>query len=152
MTETFTERTAGIWVSLVFYVLGGVYMLAVWGVFARAAYYLAVMGVVSILISASLYLLSRWGFVLGLFTFPLFFLEFLYALNTNVSFLGWDPTPTIAVLNASFIAYLVFSVIALILLIDRRNTLKGDRVLDLLRGQVQAAEKPGKTEKASKSA
>lgn len=149
MTETFTERTAGIWVSLVFYALGGVYMIAVCGVFARTAYYLAVMGAVSIIISVSLYLLSRWGFVLGLFTFPLFFLEFLYSLITNVNFLGWNPTPTIAILNASFIAYLVFLVIALLLLVDRRNILKGDRVLDLLRGK--GISQPDEKKEKSKS-
>lgn len=85
MTETFTERTAGIWVPLVFYVLGGIYMLSVWGLYDRAAYHLTVLGVLSILVAVALYMVSRWGSIIGLLTFPLFFLEFLLALNTSVN-------------------------------------------------------------------
>jgi hypothetical protein len=144
MTEAFTERTAGIWLPLVFYVLGGIYMLSVWGIYDRAAYHLTVLGVLSILVAVTLYMLSRWGFILGLLTFPLFFVEFLLALNTSVNFVGWDPTPTIALLNASFVVYLVFLVFSLILLIDKRNTLKSDRVLDVLRGPVRPTEKSEK--------
>ena len=76
MTEKFTERTAGIWLPLVFYIVGGVYMLAFWGVFDRTAFHLTVFGVVSIIIAVALFSTSRWAFLLGLFTFPLFFTEF----------------------------------------------------------------------------
>lgn len=152
MTETFTERTAGIWLPLVFYAVGGIYMLAVWGIFDRTAYHLTVLGILSIIVAVTLYLLSCWAFFLGLLTFPPFFVEFLYALNTSVNFVGWNPNLSIALLNASFVVYLAFLVFSLILLIDKRNTLKSDRVLDLLRGPVRPTEKSDKSKtKASKS-
>lgn len=132
MTEKFTERTAGIWLPLVFYIVGGVYMLAFWGVFDRTAFHLTVFGVVSIIIAVALFSTSRWAFLLGLFTFPLFFTEFLYALLWSVNLVGWNPNLQTAAFQASMIVYLIFLTLSLILLIDKRNTLKSDRILDRL--------------------
>lgn len=132
MTEKFVERTAGIWLPLVFYVVGGVYMLAFWTLFDRTAYYLTVLGVFSIFIAVALYFLSKWAFWLGLFTFPLLFVDFVYALLSSVNVVGWYPDVPNAVFHASIVVYLVFLVFSLILLIDKRNTLKNDRVLDML--------------------
>lgn len=136
MTEKFTERTAGIWLPLVFYAVGGVYMLAFWGVFSLSDLHLAIFGVVSIIIAVALYMLSRWGFWVGLFTFPLFLAEFVYALAASVGFVGWYPNIPTGVLHGSMIVYLVFLVFSLILLIDKRSTLKTDKVLDRLHGPV----------------
>jgi hypothetical protein len=133
LTEKFAERTAGIWIPTIFYIVSGVYMLAFWGIFDRTAFHLTVLGAVSIVIAAALYSTSRWAFWLGLFTFPLLFAEFLYALLTSVNFVGWSPNPQTAALQASMIAFLVFLTLSLVLLIDRRNTLKSDRILDLLK-------------------
>jgi hypothetical protein len=132
LTEKFTERTAGIWLPLVFYVAGGVYMLGFWGILSRSAYHLVLLGALSIIIAVALYSMSRWAFWLGLFTFPLLFAEFLYALLVSVNFAGWDPDPQTATFHASLIIYLLFLTLSLILLIDKRNTLKGDRILDHL--------------------
>jgi len=132
LTEKFTERTAGIWLPLVFYIVGGVYMLAFWGVFDRTAFHLTVFGVVSIIIAVALFSTSRWAFLLGLFTFPLFFTEFLYALLWSVNLVGWNPNLQTAAFQASMIVYLIFLTLSLILLIDKRNTLKSDRILDRL--------------------
>lgn len=132
MTEKFTERTAGIWIPLVFYVVGGVYMLAFWGVYDRTAIHLTVLGAVSLIIAVALFSTSRWGFLLGLFTFPLMFAEFLYSLLWSVDLVGWNPNPQTTVFQASMILYLVFLTFSLMLLIDKRNVLKGDRLLDRL--------------------
>jgi len=137
LTEKFTERTAGIWLPLVFYVAGGVYMMGFWGIFSRSAYHLALLGVLSIVIAVTLYSMSRWAFWLGLFTFPLLFTEFIYALFESVNFAGWDPNTQTAAFNASLIIYLVFLTLSLILLIDKRNTLRGDRILDRLNRPVE---------------
>lgn len=146
MTEKFTERTAGIWLPLVFYVAGGVYMLAFWGVFDRTSYYLTVFGVVSIIIAVALFSTSRWAFLLGLFTFPLMFTEFLYSLLWSVNLEGWNPNPQTAAFQASMIIYLVFLTISLILLIDKRNTLKSDRILDLLNRPAASPESSSKSQ------
>ncbi len=132
MTEEFNERTAGIWLPLTFYAAGGAYMLAFWGLLARSAYQLMILGGLSLVIAAALYSMSRWAFWLGLLSFPLLFVEFLYALLGSVNFAGWYPDNQTAAFHASMIVYLVFLTVSLILLIDKRNTLKGDRVLDLL--------------------
>jgi hypothetical protein len=132
LTESFAERTAGVWVPLVFYAVGGVYMLTFWALFDRAAYHLLALGGASILIAVALYLLSRWAWWLGLFTFPLFFALFAYALIFSVNVVGWDPDITNTILNASMVLYLVFLTLSFLLLIDRRSTLKGDRILDML--------------------
>ena len=141
MTEKFAERTAGIWLPLVFYAVGGVYMLAFWGAFSLSDLPLAIFGVVSIITAVSLYTLSRWGFWLGLFTFPLFLTEFVYSLVGSVGFVGLYPNIPTGVLHASMIIYLIFLVFSLILLIDKRSTLKTDRFLDRLHGPVSSAPK-----------
>lgn len=140
MTEKFGERTAGIWLPLIFYLVGGVYMLAFWGIFDRSAYHLTALGVVSIIIAVALYSISRWAFWLGLFTFPLLFAEFLYALLASVNMAGWNPNPQTTAFNASMVAYLLFLSLSLILLIDKRNALKGDRILDRLKRPVASPE------------
>jgi hypothetical protein len=150
MTESFTERSAGIWLPLIVYAVGGVYMLAIWGVIDTAAYQLVVFGAVSIVIAIALFFMSRWAFWLGLFTFPLFFVDFAYALNATVNLAGWDPNAATAAFNTSIIIYLVFLTFSVILLVDKRNVLKGDRILDLLNRPVAVPEK--KAEKSTAKA
>lgn len=142
MEGKFTERTAGIWFPLVFYFIGGAYMLAFWAVFDRAAIHMVLLGVVSILISVALYTLSRWAYWIGLFTFPLLFFQFLYALISSVNLAGWSPDIPRAAFHASLIVYLVFLSMSMILLIDRRSTLRTDRVLDRLGYVMTPKQKP----------
>ena len=139
MAETFTERTAGIWLPMIFYAVGGVYMLAFWAMFSPSAVHLLALGAVSIVIAAALFLLSRWAYWLGLFTFPLLAAEFVYALIFSVDVVGWYPNPFVAVFNSSMVVYLFFLCFSFLLLIDRRNTLKSDRFLDKLRGPLTAS-------------
>lgn len=147
MTEEFTERTAGIWLPLVFYAIGGAYMLAFWGIFDRTAYHLTALGILSIVLAVALYAMSRWAFWIGLISFPLYFAEFLYALFSSVNLLGWSPNIPTAAFHTSMIVYIVFLVFSLILLIDKRNTLKSDRILDRLRRPVEAPEDSEKSQK-----
>lgn len=140
MTEKFTERTAGIWFPLGFYAAGGVYMLAFWVLFDRAAFHLAALGFVSIIIAVALYRVSRWAFWIGLFTFPLYLAVFLLATLASVNLAGWYPDILTGVFNASLIAYLVFLCLSFIMLLDKRNTLKSDRVMDRLKRPAAAAE------------
>jgi hypothetical protein len=140
MTEKFAERTAGIWFPLGVYAAGGIYMLAFWAVIDRTAYHLAALGVVSLLIAAALYFVSRWAFWVGLFTFPLLFTEFVLAAIASVNLAGWYPDVWTGLFNASLIVYLVFLTLSLIMLIDKRNTLKKDRILDRLSGAPKPAE------------
>jgi hypothetical protein len=149
LTEKFTERTAGIWVPLVFYAAGGIYMLAFWAVFTQAAYHLILLGIASIAIAFTLYKTSRWAYWLGLVTFPLMFVEFLYGLVASVNLAGWDPNVEVAAFNGSMIVYLVILTLSLILLIDRRNALKSDRILDMLKSTAPPA--PAKSAKKSSS-
>ena len=125
------ERTAGVWVALVIYVLCGVYMLAFWG-FDLTAYYLGLLGIVSLLIGVALFRVSRWAWWLGLFSFPIYLVEVAYALLTSVNFVGWYPDLATGAFNASMIVYLVFLCLGFLLLIDRRNVLRSDNILDFL--------------------
>jgi hypothetical protein len=145
LTEKFTERTAGIWLPMIFYIVGGVYMLAFWGIFDRSAFYLTALGAVSIVIAVALYSTSRWALWLGLFTFPLLFAEFLYALFTSLNLVGWNPNPQTAAFQASMIVYLLFLTLSLVLLIDKRNTLKSDRILDRLKRPAASSESSTKS-------
>lgn len=131
---------------LVFYTVGGVYMLAFWGLLDRTAYHLLALGGISIIIAIALYFLSRWAYWLGLFTFPLMFALFAYALTFSVNVVGWGPDIPNALLNGSMVVYLVFLTLAFLLLIDKRNILKNDRILDMLRKPLVAppAEKQSK--------
>lgn len=113
-------------------------MLAFWAMFSRSAYHLLALGAVSIVLAAALFTLSRWAYWLGLFTFPLFAAEFVYALTFSVNIVGWYPNPVVGVFNASMVVYLVFLCFSFLLLVDRRNALKSDRLLDKLRGALSA--------------
>jgi len=130
-SEVSSERSAGVWVALVIYLLGGAYLLAFW-VLDQTAYYLILFGVVSLLTGFALFQVSRWAWWLGLFSFPIFFVEVAYALLSAVNFVGWYPDLTTGVFHASMIIYLVFLCFAFLLLIDRRNVLKSDHILDSL--------------------
>jgi uncharacterized membrane protein (DUF2068 family) len=134
LSEIANERSAGIWVALVIYALGGVYMLSFWMLFDRLAFHLALLGILSLAISAALFKLSRWGFWLGLFTFPLFLVDVACALLTSISFVGWYPNVQTLAFNASMVVYLIFLCLGFLLLIDRRSLLKTDRILDLIGG------------------
>ena len=125
------ERSAGIWVALVIYVLGGVYMLAFWAL-DQVAYYLGLFGIVSILIGVALFRISRWAWWLGLFSFPILFVDVAYALLTSVNFVGWYPDLTVGAFHASMIIYLIFLCLGFLLLVDRRNVLRSDNLLDFL--------------------
>lgn len=132
MSEIANERSAGIWVALVIYALGGVYLLSFWVLFDRLAYQLAILGIISLGISAALFKLSRWGLWFGLFTFPLFLVDVAYALLTSVNFVGWYPNVQTLTFNVSMVVYLIFLCLGFLLLIDRRSLLRTDRILDLL--------------------
>jgi len=117
-------------------------MLAFWAMFSPSAYQLLALGAVSIVIAAALFSLSRWAYWLGLFTFPLLAADFVYALTFSVDVAGWYPNPTVALFNASMVIYLFFLCFSFLLLIDRRNTLKSDRLLDKLRGLLSPPASP----------
>jgi hypothetical protein len=141
LTESFTERTAGIWIPTVFYAAGGVYILVFWAIFSLSAYHLLALGVASILVAVFLFNLSKWAYWIGLFTFPLLLVEFLYALTFSANIAGWYPNASVAAFNASMVAYLVLLCFSFLLLVDRRNVLKSDRFMDKLGGSVSAPEK-----------
>ncbi len=141
MTESFTERTAGIWIPTVFYAVGGIYILALWAMFSLSAYHLLALGIASILVAIFLFTLSKWAYWIGLFTFPLLIVEFLYALVFSVNIAGWDPNIPVTALNASMIAYLILLCFSFLLLLDRRNALKSDRFMDMLGALVSPRQK-----------
>ena len=145
MSNNFNERSAGVWFALVFYALGGVYMLAFWGAFDPSAYALAALGVISVVIGVALFMLSRWGFWIGLFTFPLYLVEFIYATVSSVNLVGWFPDAVTGMFQSSMIIYLIFLCFSFILLLDRRNSLKNDRILESL-NRVITASRSEKTE------
>ena len=141
MTESFAERTAGIWIPTVFYAVGGVYILVFWAVFSLAAYHLLALGIASIFVAVLLFSLSKWAYWIGLFTFPLLIVEFLYALMFSVNIAGWDPNALVAAFNASMVVYLGLLCLSFLLLLDRRNTLKSDRFMDRLGGSISQRQK-----------
>jgi len=141
LTESFTERTAGIWVPTAFYAAGGIFILAFWAVFSLSAFHLLALGIASILVAVFLYTLSKWAYWIGLFTFPLLILEFIYALMFSVNIAGWDPNPLVAVFNASMVAYLVLLCLSFLLLVDKRGSLKSDKLMDKLGSLVSPRQK-----------
>jgi hypothetical protein len=130
---------------LIFYAVGGIYLLAFWALYSLTAYHLLALGVASLVISIALYSLSRWAYWLGLFTFPLLLVEFIYALDFSVNIVGWYPNIPTALFNASMVTYIIFLFFSILFLIDKRNTLKTDRILDKLRSSAPAPEKPTET-------
>jgi hypothetical protein len=70
----------------------------------------------------------------------LYLAVFLLATLASVNLAGWYPDILTGVFNASLIAYLVFLCLSFIMLLDKRNTLKSDRVMDRLKRPAAAAE------------
>ena len=126
---------------MVFYAVGGIYLLAFWALYSLTAYHLLALGVASLVISIALYSLSKWAYWLGLFTFPFLLLELVYALAFSVSVVGWYPNISIGLFNASMVAYIIFLVFSFLFLVDKRNTLKSDRVLDKFRPAAPTVQK-----------
>ncbi len=139
------ERSAGIWFALIFYIVGGGYMLAFWGVLDQAAYHLAILGLFSVIVGIALYTLSRWAFWIGLFTFPIYLAEFIYGLVASVNFVGWIPDAATGIFQVSMIIYLVFLCFSFILVVDKRNMLRSDRTLESL-GNLVSLSKSEKTD------
>ena len=129
--EGSSERSAGVWVALAIYLLGGAYLLTFW-VLDQTAYFLVLSGIVSLLIGVALFRVSRWAWWLGLFSFPIFFVEVAYALLSSVNFVGLYPNLPTGAFHASMIVYLVFLCLAFLLLIDRRSVLRSDDILDFV--------------------
>jgi len=129
--EVSSERSAGIWAALVIYVLGGGYMIAFWAL-DHVAYYLVLLGAVSVLIGVALFKASRWAWWLGLFSFPIYLVDVSYGLISSVNLVGWYPDLPTGAFHASMIIYLMFLCLGFLLLIDRRNVLKSDNLLDML--------------------
>jgi signal transduction histidine kinase len=148
LTESFTERTAGIWIPTVFYAAGGIYILAFWAVFTLSAYHLLALGIASILVAAFLFSLSKWAYWIGLFTFPLLIIEFLYALTFSVNIAGWNPNASVAAFNASMVAYLVLLCFSFLLLLDRRNILKSDKFMDKLSSSISPRQRGEEKERS----
>jgi len=132
VSDSVDERSAGVWVALVVYAVEGVYMLGFWALFDQAVYLLALLGITSVIVAGALFKMSRWAWWLGLFTFPLLLIDLAYALFASVSFVGWYPDALTALFHGSMIVCLVFLCLAFLLMVDRRNVLRSDRVLDLL--------------------
>jgi hypothetical protein len=151
LTESFTERTAGIWIPTVFYAVGGIYILSFWALFSLSAYHLLALGVASLLIAVLLFILSKWAYWLGLFTFPLLLVEFILALTFSVNVVGWDPNTSVAIFNSSMVVYLILLSFSFLLLIDRRNALKSDRFMDRLHGPVGKIEDDAKADESKSS-
>ncbi len=124
-------------------------MLAFWSIFDRFAFHLAVLGALSLMIAIALFSLSRWAFWVGLATFPIFFVEFVYALIASVNFVGWNPDILTALFNASLVVYLMFLVFSLLLLIDKRNTLRSVSIPFLKLPSASSDKKGEKTQKPS---
>ena len=141
----------GIWIPTVFYAIGGIYILAFWAIFSLSAYHLLALGVASLMVAALLFGLSKWAYWIGLFTFPLLLVEFVYSLMFSVNVAGWDPNTSVAAFNASMVAYLLLLCFSFLLLLDRRNALKSDRFMDRLRGSISTREKEPETEQTRSS-
>lgn len=142
-SQVSSERSAGVWVALVIYVLGGGYMIAFW-VLDPVAYYLLFLGAVSIVIGVALFRISRWAWWLGLFSFPIYFVDVAYALLSSVNLVGWYPDLPTGAFHASMIIYLVFLCLGFLLLVDRRNVLKSDNLLDVLSKSLSKSTTPAK--------
>jgi len=107
-------------------------MLAFWGIFDPGAYLLAVLGAISLVIGVALFMLSRWAFWIGVFTFPLYLVEFIYSVVASVNLVGWFPDTLTGLFQSSMIVYAIFLCFSFVLLLDRRNSLKNDRIIESL--------------------
>ena len=117
-------RPLGIWFSLVYFAIAGVYAFFFAVMFDVSLVPAYIIGVVSLAVAAGLFLMKRWAVWLCAAAFPLILLASISPLYFSVSLAGWSPDWETGLFQASLILYGVFSFVSLMLVLDKRKEFK----------------------------
>jgi hypothetical protein len=145
-------RPVGIIVATAIFLFEGIYNMAFPALFDPSLIPLVAIGALCFITAASLFLKRKIAFYLALLLFPIMLTQGALALYTNVNSVGWRPDYATATFNASLVAYMLGLLLALLLVLDKRATLRPISVPMPFLGRSPAgtaAAKPHETEEES---
>jgi hypothetical protein len=117
-------RPIGLKISVVVFLLAAAYNIAFPALFDPSLFPLILIGALCLVNGISLFLQRKLGLYLTLLLFPIMLLQGSYTLFAVVNSVGWDPNPQTAAFNASLIAYSLITLLAFLLVLDKRAELR----------------------------
>ena len=118
------QGPTGLRVAAIFYIILGIYMLAFPVLYDPSLYPLYIIGILSILSGVGILLLKKWALWISVALFPVMLMLSIVTLYYSVSVVGFYPDWESTVFHISLIAYLILTIIAFLLVVDRRREFK----------------------------
>jgi len=115
------DRSFGVWFSSAFYILAGIYIVIFPILYERFLFPLYFIAGACVIAGVGIFLMWRWAFWLALIAIPAVATTFVSVLLYSISNFGFNPDWTTAIFNTINALYLVFTAIALLLLMDKRK-------------------------------
>jgi hypothetical protein len=111
----------GIIISAIFYFLIGVYFIIYPVLYDKSLYWVILLSIFCIISSIGLFLLKRWGLWLAIIIFPFIVVTLLAALAFSTNLVGFAPNIQTQTFHLSLILFAIFSLFAILSLIDSRK-------------------------------
>jgi len=118
------DRSFGVWFTSAFHILAGIYMAIFPVLYERFLFPLYFMAGACVVAGVGIFLMRRWAFWLALIAIPAVVTTFSSVLLYSISSFGFNPDWSTALFNMINALYLVFTAIALLLLLDKRKEFK----------------------------
>lgn len=117
-------RPIGLKISVVVFLLAAAYNIIFPALFDPSLFPLIIIGALCAVNGIGLFLQRKLGLYLTLLLFPIMLLQGSYTLSAVVNSVGWNPNPQTAAFNASLIAYVLITLLAFLLVVDKRAELR----------------------------
>jgi len=115
------DRSFGVWLSSAFYILAGIYIVIFPILYERFLFPLYFIAGACVIAGVGIFLMWRWALWLALIAIPAVVTTFGSVLVYSISSFGFNPDWTTALFNTINALCLVFTAIALLLLLDKRK-------------------------------
>jgi len=115
------DRSFGVWFSSAFYILAGIYIVIFPILYERFLFPFYFIAGACVIAGVGIFLMWRWAFWLALIAIPAVVTTFVSVLLYSISNFGFNPDWSTALFNMINALYLVFTAIALLLLMDKRK-------------------------------
>jgi len=115
------DRSFGVWFSSAFYILAGIYIVIFPILYERFLFPLYFIAGACVIAGVGIFLMWRWAFWLALIAIPAVVTTFVSVLLYSISNFGFNPDWSTGLFNTINALYLVFTAIALLLLMDKRK-------------------------------
>jgi len=115
------DRSFGVLFSSAFYILAGIYIVIFPILYERFLFPLYFIAGACVIAGVGIFSMWRWAFWLALIAIPAVVTTFVSVLLYSISNFGFNPDWSTGLFNTINALYLVFTAIALLLLMDKRK-------------------------------